>query len=57
MTGSIKMMDVTQLIIRILAGIISITIPVLSHASDYPEPREGVWVINDFRFESGETID
>ena len=57
MTGSIRMMDFTQLIIRILAGIISITIPVLSHASDYPVPRENVWVIKDFRFESGETID
>ena len=57
MSYSISMSVFTRLIIRISIVLLLITVSVLSHASEYLNSREGVWVIKDFRFESGETID
>jgi homoserine O-acetyltransferase/O-succinyltransferase len=41
---------------RALAAITLCSAASATHAADYPAPREGSWVVNDFKFHSGEVL-
>jgi homoserine O-acetyltransferase len=44
------------LLSRAFALTVSILIAALSHAADYPAPKESTWIAKDFRFHTGEVL-
>ncbi len=40
---------------RVLTGCLSL-LALAAHATDYPAPREGSWIVRDFRFHTGQVL-
>jgi homoserine O-acetyltransferase/O-succinyltransferase len=49
-------MKLVNVLTRTLLSAICIQAPVAGVAADYPAPKEGSWVVRDFRFHSGEVL-
>jgi homoserine O-acetyltransferase len=39
-----------------VSAILACAMTALAHAADYPAPKEGDWIVRDFRFHTGETL-
>lgn len=42
--------------VRMLKGLMLAVVAVTAHAADYPAPKEGDWIVKDFRFHTGEVL-
>lgn len=49
-------MDLTRIFSLVTFGLISILLPSSGETADYPTPKEGDWVLQDFRFHTGEAL-
>ena len=49
-------MQFTRVLPIVMCGVLAISVPRAVCAADYPTPREGEWVLRDFRFHTGEVL-
>ena len=49
-------MNFTKYLTRAVFGLLAAAIALSTFAADYPAPKEGSWVVRDFRFHTGEVV-
>jgi homoserine O-acetyltransferase len=49
-------MKVANLLASLIPGLVLLLVSFAAVAADYPPPREGDWVVRDFRFHTGEVL-
>jgi homoserine O-acetyltransferase/O-succinyltransferase len=49
-------MNFTRLYLQVMGGFFYLFIAIPGLAADYPSPKEGDWILRDFRFHTGEVL-
>jgi homoserine O-acetyltransferase/O-succinyltransferase len=49
-------MTLGRVFIRVASMLAALLAAIASHAANYPTPKEGMWVVRDFRFHTGEVL-